>query len=252
MTGRIEDPTTDTVRSGSWFGLGWRRLVVICGLISTLMIGSLAVYLTDVEGGFLALGFGIFTWLFASGRSRTGVAGLLLLSALTYGFTATAALVNLREWPGIEGVLIPGGLSGVAALGLIASICWLVRGDRAATFGPWVVVGVMAFTFIQPLWTGFRRTAEPLSADVSLIADNLDFSQAHLVVPEGPVTLALENRDLFWHTFTIEELDVDLRVPVRGEIATSFEAPPGEYRFFCAMPGHARAGMVGTLVVEDR
>lgn len=30
----------------------------------------------------------------------------------------------------------------------------------------------------------------------------------------------------------------------------SFEAPPGEYEFVCAIPGHVEAGMVGTLIVE--
>lgn len=38
-----------------------------------------------------------------------------------------------------------------------------------------------------------------------------------------------------------------------GESATeTFTAPtePGEYTFFCAVPGHAEAGLVGTLVVS--
>ena len=28
------------------------------------------------------------------------------------------------------------------------------------------------------------------------------------------------------------------------------DAEPGEYQFYCSVPGHAQAGMVGTLVIQ--
>lgn len=32
--------------------------------------------------------------------------------------------------------------------------------------------------------------------------------------------------------------------------ARPVDAPPGEYRFVCTIPGHVEVGMVGTLTVE--
>lgn len=52
------------------------------------------------------------------------------------------------------------------------------------------------------------------------------------------------------NTLTIEELGVDLRVPIGAEFPIAFVAPPGEYVFMCAAQGHPGAGTVGTLVVE--
>jgi uncharacterized cupredoxin-like copper-binding protein len=37
---------------------------------------------------------------------------------------------------------------------------------------------------------------------------------------------------------------------VTGLRLRKFDAPPGEYRFFCDIPGHAEAGMEGTLIIE--
>jgi plastocyanin len=63
------------------------------------------------------------------------------------------------------------------------------------------------------------------------------------------VTVAVRNRDLFWHTFTIDRLGVDVRAPVGSLRTASFEAEPGTYSYYCRIPGHAALGMRGTLTV---
>lgn len=54
------------------------------------------------------------------------------------------------------------------------------------------------------------------------------------------------------HNFVVDEFA--LEVPVApGETTTvtiPADAAPGEYRFYCSVPGHEAAGMVGTLVVQ--
>ncbi len=53
------------------------------------------------------------------------------------------------------------------------------------------------------------------------------------------------------HTFTIDELGVDVATP-NGQ-TTRVEFTPekaGTYEFYCAVPGHRGAGQVGTLIVE--
>jgi hypothetical protein len=51
----------------------------------------------------------------------------------------------------------------------------------------------------------------------------------------GPIvdlfTVAGVLYDLFWHTFTIDELDVDLEAPLGGTREATFTAPPGPTGF---------------------
>lgn len=63
------------------------------------------------------------------------------------------------------------------------------------------------------------------------------------------VTLNLSNRDLWWHTFTIDELGVDLKVPMGAEREVTFSAPAGTYKYYCSIPGHD-AIMHGTLSIK--
>ncbi len=53
------------------------------------------------------------------------------------------------------------------------------------------------------------------------------------------------------HTFTIDELGVDVLTPA-GVVTTVAFTPTkkGTYEFYCAIPGHRAAGQVGTLIVE--
>jgi len=70
-----------------------------------------------------------------------------------------------------------------------------------------------------------------------------------LQASSGQVTVAVRNRDLFWHTFTIDALGVDVRAPVGQLRSATFEARPGTYSFYCRIPGHATLGMRGTVTV---
>jgi uncharacterized cupredoxin-like copper-binding protein len=65
----------------------------------------------------------------------------------------------------------------------------------------------------------------------------------------GTVT-SVSNSDLFWHTFTVDALGVSVQAPVGGEREITFDAAPGVYAFYCAIPGHALIGMRGTLTVK--
>ena len=67
---------------------------------------------------------------------------------------------------------------------------------------------------------------------------------------DGKVTIAVRNRDLFWHTFTVDALKLDLKVPVGRLRTATVDARPGTYRFYCRIPGHTSLGMRGTLTVR--
>ncbi len=88
-----------------------------------------------------------------------------------------------------------------------------------------------------------------LLSDKLLVTENMAYSRTELATENQEVTMSLANHDLFWHTFTIDELDVDLQVPVGGERHVTFTAAPGKYTFYCAIPGHEALGMQGTITI---
>jgi plastocyanin len=89
-----------------------------------------------------------------------------------------------------------------------------------------------------------------VSGEVVVRSRNVRFLPDEVRVEAGEVTIRMENGDLFWHTFTLPDLDVDLSVPVRGERRVTFDAPRGTYEFVCAIPGHTKVGMTGVLIIE--
>lgn len=230
--------------------LTWGRLVYLAGLAGTVAVAVVSAYLFDFEGAVVALLYALFTWLFGSGRRLLGVTGLIVVSGATAFFMTTAALINLRGYGGAEGVVLSLGLSSVSTLTLFAGVGYLIRRDAPSSFGPWLLVAILGFNTLQPFLGGaLGREPDKEFAEIELVAENVAYSET--VISSSPdVRVSLENRDLFWHTFTIDELDVDLQVPLSAKLAVTFDAPPGEYRFFCDVPGHVQAGMEGILVVE--
>jgi plastocyanin len=113
------------------------------------------------------------------------------------------------------------------------------------------------------------------STVLSLKAQGMKYNPATLEVTAGqPVTITFENADSVEHDFSILEIPVVIQataepmeghdmgnmsmdpqlhmVAAAGGTATLEFTPskPGTYEFFCTVPGHKEAGMVGTLVVN--
>jgi plastocyanin/mono/diheme cytochrome c family protein len=65
------------------------------------------------------------------------------------------------------------------------------------------------------------------------------------------VTVTLVNKGAGAHTFDIDALNVNSGDVPAGETTTvTINAAPGTYEYYCAIPGHKEAGMVGTLIVK--
>lgn len=111
-------------------------------------------------------------------------------------------------------------------------------------------VGVLAAVFVAALTVGGAERTPAQTAELRLEAKRAAFSSTALTTEARSITVRLANRDLFWHTFTIDALGVDLKVAVGAERQVTFAAPPGTYTYYCAVPGHTAAGMLGTLTVR--
>lgn len=90
------------------------------------------------------------------------------------------------------------------------------------------------------------------SHTVTLRAQDMRFIRDEIRVRAGqPVTLRLDNRDGFLHSFDQDELGLHVRMPANAIEELVFTPDlPGTYSFYCGAPGHTAAGMVGTLIVD--
>lgn len=85
--------------------------------------------------------------------------------------------------------------------------------------------------------------------EYDLLALNYVFSPEELVVPKGkPVKIFVDN--IGEHTFTIDKLGVNVPLRKRFEVIEFTPEKAGTFEFYCSMPGHKEAGMVGMLRVE--
>jgi plastocyanin len=89
-----------------------------------------------------------------------------------------------------------------------------------------------------------------LSADPG---GDLSFDTRSLEAQAGRLTLQMENPSSVPHNVSIEGAGVDAEGKTVGEGGTSTvtaDLRPGEYDFYCSVPGHRAGGMEGTLTVR--
>ena len=77
------------------------------------------------------------------------------------------------------------------------------------------------------------------------------FEPDQLSIPaDTDVTVSLPNAGVTLHNFSIDELGISVDIAPGATEETVINAPAGEYEYYCNVPGHKPAGMVGTLTVE--
>jgi uncharacterized cupredoxin-like copper-binding protein len=112
--------------------------------------------------------------------------------------------------------------------------------------------------------------------EITLEASDFTYSLPSITVKTGePVVMTLINTGQLEHDFVIDKINAKTKVVQQGGLeahgahgaeanydlhfsaqvgeTTIVEftvAEPGTYQFFCSIPGHKEAGMVGDLIVE--
>jgi plastocyanin len=88
-------------------------------------------------------------------------------------------------------------------------------------------------------------------SDVEVTSYDIYFEPKEVTIPaDTDVTFILPNKGVTLHNFSIDELDIDVDIEPGATEETVINAPAGEYEYYCNVPGHKQAGMVGTLIVE--
>ena len=93
------------------------------------------------------------------------------------------------------------------------------------------------------------------AGDLTVTADESGtpaWDPTELTAKAGNVTVTLDNPSPVAHDIEIEGNGVEERSDLVTDGTTSVSAnlEPGEYEYYCTVPGHKEAGMEGTLTVE--
>jgi manganese oxidase len=113
--------------------------------------------------------------------------------------------------------------------------------------------GLPPFQARGPIGQVAAPGAKAEAQTLSVISTDLQFNaREYRVAGPGALTVKLDNQGVIEHDFSIEGLRGKAYAgPKKAGEGTFQIARPGTYTFFCSIPGHKEAGMVGKLVVGD-
>ncbi len=85
----------------------------------------------------------------------------------------------------------------------------------------------------------------------TVTSHDIYFEPKELQIPAGKdVTLVLPNAGAAPHNFAIDALNISQDQAPGETHEITVNAPAGDYEFYCNVPGHKEAGMVGTLTAK--
>jgi uncharacterized cupredoxin-like copper-binding protein len=107
------------------------------------------------------------------------------------------------------------------------------------------LVVVLTFLALAAAATPFVLAA----ATVSVTGKEFKFTLKPTTVKHGKVTFGFTNKGTLMHDFKIAGKKTPLVSPGKSASLT-VTLKPGKYPYICTVPGHAAAGMKGTLKVS--
>ena len=199
-------------------------------------------------------------WRFGSWALVLGAIAGLLGAGLTYGpflINSTGSINSVFDF----GVAVVATVASIMALvGSVVAFVQLRRGtarveatpvERNALGGVAVVVAVLVVVSAV-VTLAARDTVEEAdrAGATEVLMKTTEFRTAQLDAKAGEtLRLVLKNDDLYIHTFTIDELGIDVTIGPRGEKALSLSpSDTGTFEYKCTLPGHE--SMKGTLTVR--
>lgn len=124
------------------------------------------------------------------------------------------------------------------------------RQGKAGVPMKWILLG--AAVVIVVLFLVFRgdQPGENAGGAIAMRAGNFFFSPKELKVQVGE-EVVLDVRSTGTHTFTIDQLGVNVRFGTGPATVRFTPDRAGQFEFYCAVPGHRERGMIGSLIVEE-
>ena len=244
-----ERRTIGRAREGS--GIDWRILAVWTGvgtavalLVFTAIIGAIIPPLIVI-----AVLYGVGVWLTRRG-GRAGTIMLAVVSILFLGLNAPF-IVPAMAVPASTVDFVMTGLMVVLALSNLVSAIAASRasstGARAGLAGRATVALMLLVVAVAVIGRVTYDSPAVQSGDIEIAAQDYKFSTNVIEADGGEVSVFIDNKDSALHTFTVEELDVDVAIPGGSTARVTFDATAGSYEFIC-IPHES--DMNGTLEVQ--
>lgn len=251
MTNGPGPTETDAPPAGQGWGWSTTQTVGIFGSVLAVAVGNVVFGVDPFFGG---IGAALL------------IAGLIRLRFRKVG-TIVAGVLSLAILGMVGGFLFPTVLTPQAGVGAIISEAFLMmllvtvistipaflearRGggvSSAARAIAYVGVGV---TVLYAAWALYSiasfEDAVTQEGDIEVATKDFEFDPDELDGEPGEVSVFIDNQDTSLHTFTIDELGVDVSIPPGKSTRVTFQAENGKYRFYCKP--HA-PDMDGTLEV---
>lgn len=231
---------------------GWVKIARVGSLTIGVWSAALQMLAGEVIPPVLLIGV-VFAVLagFLKGERRRLALTAAVLAVLTVGGNLPMTIDELSHPSSpiafLLTLLATSAAAVVAVAGLAAFFGWSID-TRRVVYYSWggvlalgVVVSVVAASGVE--------SVAPSPGDVEVVASGVEFDAERLVVSAGETGFWLDNRDGIRHTFTIEELDLEIDTPGLSAQRADFDLAAGEYTVICAVPGHEN--MVIDLVVES-
>ena len=167
----------------------------------------------------LRIGFAVADW-----------GGLLFLLALIVGGVAVLRIRNGKSGAGLLKVTM--SIAVVLAIGYVGAV--------------WAMTGKPNYGATTPAQTGAAGASETA---VAVTATEFNFTLSRTSVPHGETVFTIANRGRIAHNFWVNGKATPLVSP--GQSTTlRVTLSRGQFTYECTVPGHAAAGMKGTLTAR--
>lgn len=233
---------------------GWVNLMALAGAI--FLLAPVMPMLAEGFDPFFAilmapLLMGLVLLRFARkvGIIWLGVVSLVLL-VMNAGFIPGALM-----HPESPADFVPISMLTVAALTAVISTIpafRTARGRESDSRFPKLAAGV-AVVLVAAAVAGSFAAKEMVTSDapgtgsIAITQENFAFGPDTITAKAGEVSLYVTNNDSARHTFTVDELGVDVSIAPGQSRLIRFDAEAGSYRFYCKPHD---PGMDGDLVVR--
>jgi plastocyanin len=232
--------------------LTWKKLLIWSSLVAIVVTALVNVVVEPIPPllVFMALWAGGLLWL---RRSTKGPAILLLVVFVLHLALGAPFALPALMLPASGGDFTTTLATSLASLAAIAAaIALLRRKDVPSGDAPRSLAVVLGALFLVGAAFSVKATldyedATAQEGDLQLAAENIDFTEGSLEASPGEVSVFVDNKDATLHTFTIDELGVDLDLPASSAARVSFSAEPGTYEFYCEPHKDV---MQGTLTIR--